>query len=50
MHIAEDWKEYKIIATGDGYKLEQWKDVVLLRPDQMTFVKMTLEIGLRLPV
>ena len=33
MHIAEDWKDYKIIATGDGYKLEQWKDVVLLRPD-----------------
>ena len=22
MHIAEDWKDYKIIATGDGYKLE----------------------------
>ena len=33
MHIAEDWKDYKIIATGDGYKLEQWNDVVLLRPD-----------------
>ena len=33
MHIAENWKDYKIIATGDGYKLEQWKDIVLLRPD-----------------
>ena len=33
MHIAEDWKDYKIIATGSGYKLERWKDIVLLRPD-----------------
>ena len=33
MHIAENWKDYKIIATGGGYKLEKWKDVVLLRPD-----------------
>ncbi len=30
---AADWKDYSIIATGDGYKLERWKDVVLLRPD-----------------
>ena len=33
MRIAEDWKDYTILATGDGYKLERWKDVVLLRPD-----------------
>lgn len=33
IHIAEDWKDYSIIATGNGYKLERWKDVVLLRPD-----------------
>ena len=33
MRIAQDWQDYKIIATGDGYKLERWKDVVLLRPD-----------------
>ena len=33
MRIAENWKDYKIIATGGGYKLERWKDVVLLRPD-----------------
>lgn len=33
MKIAENWKDYSIIATGDGYKLERWKDVVLLRPD-----------------
>ena len=33
MRIAADWKEYAILATGDGYKLERWGEVVLLRPD-----------------
>ena len=31
--LADNWKDYSVIATGDGYKLERWKDVVLLRPD-----------------
>jgi 23S rRNA (cytosine1962-C5)-methyltransferase len=34
-----DWKDYRIIATGDGYKLEKWKDVVLLRPDPQVIWK-----------
>lgn len=33
MKIANDWKEYKVIATGDGEKLEDWNGVILLRPD-----------------
>lgn len=33
MKIAEDWQDYKILATSDGYKLENWNGVVLLRPD-----------------
>ena len=33
MHINNEWKDYRIIATGDGEKLERWRDVVLLRPD-----------------
>ena len=33
MRINNEWKDYQIIATGDGEKLERWKDVVLLRPD-----------------
>ncbi|MBE7090398.1 MAG: SAM-dependent methyltransferase [Clostridiales bacterium] len=33
MHVANGWKDYSVIATGDGYKLERWKDVILLRPD-----------------
>ena len=33
MKINNEWKDYTILATGDGEKLERWKDVVLLRPD-----------------
>ncbi len=33
MHINNEWEDYRIIATGDGEKLERWKDIVLLRPD-----------------
>ena len=33
MKIAKDWKDYKVIATGDGEKLESWNGIVLLRPD-----------------
>ena len=33
MSIAPDWKQYKVIATGDGEKLEKWGDITLLRPD-----------------
>lgn len=33
MRIAPDWKEYKVIATGDGEKLEKWGNITLLRPD-----------------
>ncbi len=33
MKIAQGWNEYKVIATGDGEKLEKWGDFTLLRPD-----------------
>ena len=33
MKIADDWVDYKIIATSDGMKLENWNGVILLRPD-----------------
>ena len=33
MLLAPDWKEYEVIATGDGEKLERWGDLILLRPD-----------------
>ena len=33
MRVAPDWKEYTVLATGDGEKLEKWGDYKLLRPD-----------------
>ena len=33
MKINNEWKDYTVIATGDGEKLERWKDCVLIRPD-----------------
>ncbi len=37
--IATGWKDYRILATADGEKLEMWKDVCLLRPDPQVIWK-----------
>lgn len=31
--IAKNWKDYECIDTGNGEKLERWKDIILRRPD-----------------
>ncbi len=33
MWVAKDWKEYEVIDTSRGEKLERWGDYILLRPD-----------------
>ena len=33
MWIADNWKDYEVIDTSDGEKLERWGGYVLLRPD-----------------
>ena len=33
MRISDSWKDYRIIATGGGMKLERWGGYILLRPD-----------------
>ncbi len=33
IRLADGWKDYSVLATGDGYKLERWGEHVLLRPD-----------------
>ena len=33
MFIASGWKDYEVIDTGDGEKLERWNDIILRRPD-----------------
>lgn len=33
MFIADQWKDYEILDTSDGEKLERWGDYFLVRPD-----------------
>ena len=33
MWIADNWKDYEVLATSNGEKLERWGDYVLVRPD-----------------
>ncbi len=33
MIIAKDWKDYELIDTSNGEKLERWGDIFLRRPD-----------------
>jgi 23S rRNA (cytosine1962-C5)-methyltransferase len=44
MKIAQDWKDYQIIATGDGQKLERWGNVILLRPDPQVIWRAAIDM------
>ncbi len=33
MEIANNWKDYEIVDMANGEKLENWKNVTLIRPD-----------------
>ncbi|MBO4905317.1 MAG: class I SAM-dependent methyltransferase [Lachnospiraceae bacterium] len=33
MYLANEWKDYELIDTSDGSKLERWGDYYLVRPD-----------------
>lgn len=33
MWVAENWKDYEILDTSGGEKLERWGDYLLIRPD-----------------
>ena len=33
MWTADHWKDYEVIDTSDGEKLERWGDYILVRPD-----------------
>ncbi len=38
------WEDYTVIATGDGYKLENWKNIILLRPDPQVIWKTDVDM------
>lgn len=44
MRSANNWKDYSVISTGDGYKLERWGKVVLLRPDPQVIWKSSFDM------
>ncbi len=39
MKTAKNWKDYEVIATGNGEKKERWKDIILVRPDPQVIWK-----------
>ncbi len=39
MWIADNWKDYEVIDTSSGEKLERWGDYILLRPDPQVIWK-----------
>ena len=43
MLIANDWKDYELIDTGEGEKLERWGKYILRRPDPQIIWPLTKE-------
>ena len=41
MLLADDWKDYELLDTGDGEKLERWGRYILRRPDPQAIWPMT---------
>ncbi|KZE77300.1 class I SAM-dependent methyltransferase [Paenibacillus elgii] len=45
MFAAQDWKDYELIDTGGGEKLERWGSIVLRRPDPQIIWPLPQETG-----
>ena len=39
MYIAENWKDYELLDTSDGERLERWGKHILIRPDPQVIWK-----------
>ena len=46
MYYAKDWKDYELIDTGDGDRLERWGDIILRRPDPQIIWPIANESGI----
>ena len=43
MWIADGWKDYEVLDTSSGEKLERWGDYMLVRPDpQVLWTKLSM--------
>ena len=45
MRYNNEWKDYVVIKTGNGEKLERWGNVTLLRPDPQVIWKTTEDLS-----
>ncbi|MCZ8521432.1 MULTISPECIES: class I SAM-dependent methyltransferase [Paenibacillus] len=45
MFAAQDWKDYELIDTGGGEKLERWGSIVLRRPDPQIIWPLVKDAG-----
>ena len=39
MYLAENWKDYELLDTSDGERLERWGKYILIRPDPQVIWK-----------
>ena len=39
MYIADNWKDYELLDTSDGERLERWGKYILIRPDPQVIWK-----------
>ena len=37
MFVADNWKDYEVIDTSCGEKLERWGNYILVRPDHRLY-------------
>ncbi|MCM3126637.1 class I SAM-dependent methyltransferase [Paenibacillus provencensis] len=45
MYASQQWKDYELIDTGGGEKLERWGDIILRRPDPQIIWPLEKETG-----
>ena len=45
MKYNNEWKDYTVIKTGNGEKLEKWGNVLLLRPDPQVIWKTSEDLS-----
>lgn len=46
MYLANDWKDYELLDTGGGEKLERWGGYILRRPDPQIIWPLQQETGM----
>ena len=42
MWVADNWKDYELIDTSDGERLERWGKYILVRPDPQIIWRWTV--------